>query len=58
VICVEDNGCGFDASVSSMGNGLGNQQTRLKRVGGTVELVSRVGDGTRIIFRVSLKGGG
>jgi len=58
LICVEDNGCGFDTSVSSMGNGLGNQQTRLKRVGGTVELVSRVGDGTRIIFRVSLKGGG
>lgn len=53
-ISVEDNGCGFDTNNPSQGNGLGNQRVRLKRVGGTVELISQPGGGTRITFRVSL----
>ncbi|HWD91434.1 MAG TPA: ATP-binding protein [Verrucomicrobiae bacterium] len=57
-ISVEDNGCGFDPAIPSQGNGLANQQARLKRIGGTVELASHPGGGTRIIFRVKLDGGG
>jgi signal transduction histidine kinase len=53
-ISVEDNGCGFDPAVPGDGNGLANQQARLKRIGGTVELGSHSGDGTRIVFRVQL----
>jgi len=54
-ISVEDNGCGFDPAIPSQGNGLANQQARLKRIGGAVELDSRPGGGTRIVFRVKLE---
>jgi two-component system sensor histidine kinase UhpB len=57
-ISVEDTGCGFDPAVPSQGNGLANQQARLKRIGGTIELASHAGDGTRIVFGVKLDGGG
>jgi signal transduction histidine kinase len=57
-ISVEDNGCGFDPAIPSHGNGLANQQARLKRIGGTVELVSHAGGGTRIFFRVKLDDAG
>lgn len=55
-IRVEDNGCGFDPAVPSQGNGLGNQQARLKRIGGTVALTSKPGGGARIVFCVKLEG--
>lgn len=54
VVSVEDNGQGFDARVPSQGNGLGNQQLRLKRIGGRVELTSTPGHGTRVVFAVKL----
>ncbi len=54
VIGVADNGCGFDPSVPSQGNGLANQQVRLKRIGGTVELSSTPGGGTRVVFSIRL----
>jgi signal transduction histidine kinase len=57
-ISVEDNGCGFNPAVSGQGNGLVNQQVRLKRIGGTVELTSQPDGGTRIVFRVQLEGAG
>jgi signal transduction histidine kinase len=57
-ISVEDNGCGFDPAILSQGNGLANQQVRLKRIGGTVELTSQPGSGTRIVFHVKLESGG
>lgn len=55
MISVEDDGCGFDTKLPSQGNGLGNQQARMKRIGGMVELNSQPGSGTRIVFRVKLK---
>lgn len=55
MISVEDDGCGFDTKLPSQGNGLGNQQARMKRIGGTVELHSQPGSGTRIVFRVKLR---
>jgi signal transduction histidine kinase len=57
-ISVEDNGRGFNPAVPGQGNGLANQQVRLKRIGGTVELTSQRGEGTRIVFRVKLEGAG
>jgi signal transduction histidine kinase len=57
-ISVEDNGCGFNPAIISQGNGLVNQQVRLKRIGGGVELSSQPGAGTRIVFRVQLEGAG
>jgi signal transduction histidine kinase len=58
MISVEDNGSGFDPLLPSQGNGLANQQVRLKRIGGTVELTSKPGGGTRIIFQIKLEPGG
>ena len=57
-VSVQDNGCGFDPAIRSQGNGLTNQQVRLKRSGGTVELTSRPGGGARIVFHVKLKSSG
>jgi len=57
-ISVEDNGCGFNPAIQSQGNGLANQDVRLKRIGGTVELSSRPGGGTRVVFRVRLENAG
>jgi signal transduction histidine kinase len=57
-ISVEDNGCGFNPAAPGPGNGLANQQARLKQLGGTVELTSQPGGGTRIVFRVKLEGAG
>jgi signal transduction histidine kinase len=54
VICVEDNGRGFDPSVPGQGNGLGNQQIRLKRIGGRVKLTSAPGQGTKVTFSIKL----
>lgn len=55
MICVADNGCGFDPSIPSQGNGLANQQLRLKRIGGKVELTSTQGSGTRVVFSIRLE---
>ncbi len=57
-VSVQDNGCGFKPDIFSQGNGLTNQRVRLKRIGGTVELTSQPGGGTRIVFRVKLEGAG
>jgi signal transduction histidine kinase len=55
VISVEDNGRGFDPTTPSQGNGLGNQQLRLKRIGGRVELTSTPGQGTKVVFSIQLR---
>ena len=54
-IRVEDNGRGFDISVPSQGNGLGNQQTRLKRIGGRMQLTSKLGGGAQVLFSIKLE---
>jgi signal transduction histidine kinase len=56
-VLVEDDGRGFDSGhVDSNGNGLRNQSTRMKDIGGIVEINSAVGRGTRVQFRVRLDG--
>lgn len=54
-ITVEDNGRGFDSQSAQRGNGLDNQRIRLERNGGSVDLKSAPGQGTKIIFRINLK---
>lgn len=53
-ISVQDNGCGFDSASAARGNGLDNMRTRLERNGGTVEVKSAPGQGTRLVFRIRL----
>jgi len=53
-LCVEDDGIGFDASAQSRGNGFGNLRDRAGSIGGSLEIQSEPGKGTRIELRVSL----
>jgi len=53
-VSIADNGVGFacDVSVESEGNGLPNMQSRLKETGGSCEVTSAVGRGTRVVLRL------
>lgn len=49
-LLVQDNGIGFDASTRREGgHGLGNMQARAERVGATLKLTSRPGEGARLV---------
>ena len=56
VLSVEDNGRGFDTSLPRRPGhfGLANLRDRAASVGGTIEISSRIGAGTRIIVRLPL----
>ncbi len=55
IVTVEDDGVGFDpGKLRSQGNGLSNQATRMKEIGGGVDIVSSPGNGARSVFRVKL----
>ncbi|OYW74112.1 MAG: hypothetical protein B7Z37_19060 [Verrucomicrobia bacterium 12-59-8] len=45
---IEDNGCGFDVAAITAGNGLANLQHRATVLGGTLQITSTPGNGTRI----------
>jgi signal transduction histidine kinase len=51
---VWDNGAGIPSSGAGRGNGLGNLRRRLADLGGTCEIVSTPGAGTRVRLRVTL----
>ncbi len=53
-IALADNGRGFDTSVVSAGNGLKNLRERLVGLGGSYDVESRPGGGTRVRIRLSL----
>jgi signal transduction histidine kinase len=52
-IIASDNGRGFDAMMSSLGNGLKNIQKRLSEINGTVYLTTAPGKGTRTEIHVA-----
>lgn|GEM_PF-294042 len=60
LITVEDSGKGFDPSWidiltgGTKGFGLFNVRERIRNLGGTVEILSRPGNGTRVILQVPL----
>lgn len=51
-LMVEDNGKGFDASVTQEGLGLTNLQNRVALFGGTLNIDSHPGRGTTVIIRI------
>lgn len=54
-LAIEDNGRGFDsASVRPGGLGLGSMRRRVESLGGTFELESRSGAGTKILIAIRL----
>jgi ligand-binding sensor domain-containing protein/signal transduction histidine kinase len=55
-IVIEDNGGGFSPEDrASAGNGLHNIEKRMKNLGGSFQLTTRPGDGTRIRLEVPIK---
>lgn len=55
VLEVADNGCGLSsAAMDPTGNGLGNLKERMEAVGGSVQVDSHPGQGTRLTFTVPL----
>ena len=47
-LVIEDNGTGFDPDSSSTGHGLRNMRERAQSLGGTLEVTSKPGKGTRL----------
>ena len=56
-LAIEDNGVGFDpAGVIKLGHqGLANTRERASRIGGTLTIDSRPGEGTRVVVRVPVQ---
>jgi signal transduction histidine kinase len=57
-LTVSDNGCGFDASLSSVGNGIANMRRRLQAAGGACEIRSAADRGVQVTFRLKLDADG
>lgn len=50
VIELNDDGTGFDKDIIKKGNGLKNIKDRAKQVNGEISIISKVDEGTKIIF--------
>ena len=57
VFTVEDDGTGFDPATTPMGTGLQGIADRLAALGGTIEITSAPGHGTRVTGRVPAAAG-
>jgi len=63
-LVVADNGSGFDPQAAAVpkgdrlvsGYGIANIRTRLEQVGGRMEMQTKKGEGTRVVFVVSIHG--
>jgi signal transduction histidine kinase len=54
-ITVEDDGKGFAADRKNAdGNGLRNQASRMKDIGGSVEIQTSPGRGTQVVFSIDM----
>lgn len=55
-ITLADNGRGFvPGPVPEGADGLGNMRSRLERLGGSCELISVIGEGTKVVFKLPLQ---
>ena len=52
---IQDNGNGFDVMKKKKGIGLQNMTSRMNSLGGTMQIESKTGNGTKIVFQVPLK---
>jgi signal transduction histidine kinase len=53
---LSDNGRGFDAARTTDGNGLAGMRRRSKSIGGTLEIQSQPGQGTKVILKAPVTG--
>jgi len=54
-VTIQDNGCGFQPDESRGGNGLTNMQRRLVDMGGTCQIQSHPGGGTKVIMQLPIR---
>ena len=54
-VSVVDDGVGFEPESAPRGMGLGNLRQRVKKSGGTLEIQSAPGDGTRVVIELPLE---
>ncbi|HKI78915.1 MAG TPA: two-component regulator propeller domain-containing protein [Ignavibacteriaceae bacterium] len=54
-IVLEDDGNGFDGSISSNGHGLKNMAKRAEKINGSLKITSSPGNGTKLLFRGKIK---
>ena len=54
VLEVADNGTGFDPSTTSRGLGLVNMRNRAEKLGGSFQVLSKPGEGTRLVWAVPI----
>lgn len=52
LLAVRDTGSGFDPSVPHTGSGLGHIRDRVAELGGTIQIVSRPGQGAAVTVRI------
>ncbi len=52
VLVVSDNGRGFDAAREANGHGLASMRERTEGLGGTFDVLSKMGEGTLLAFRI------
>jgi signal transduction histidine kinase len=53
-LTIADNGRGFDATQSGSGHGLANMRRRARALGGTIDLASTAGGGTRVTLQAPM----
>jgi signal transduction histidine kinase len=53
---VIDDGHGFDPSTTDHGSGLQGMADRLDAIGGSIEILSAPGQGTRVVGRLPIEG--
>ena len=51
-----DNGAGFDLAKASDGNGMMSMRRRAQKLGGELEVISSLGEGTTVILKAPLRG--
>lgn len=51
-ITITDDGCGFDMDKAPPGQGIRNMRRRAEKIGGSLEIVSQPGGGTRVVLSV------
>jgi signal transduction histidine kinase len=54
ILEISDDGVGFDALSKSSGNGLNTMRRRAESLGGTVQIDSKPGNGSRLIARMEI----
>jgi signal transduction histidine kinase len=52
IICIQDDGCGFDPALCPSGNGLANVKRRMEGLGGGVSIESRRAVGTTVTLHL------